>query len=67
MSPWQHLGVFVALVINLWIGGDLVEEFTGPAVRVVVELALIGGWLWLVVGVGGLLGRERDGRPPGDR
>ena len=60
MSPWRHLAVVVALVVNLWIGGDFVEGLAGVAVRVVFELTLIGGWLWLVVGVGGLLREGPD-------
>jgi hypothetical protein len=67
VSLWRHIAVFLALVVNLWVGGDLVEEFAGVAVRVVYELTLIGGWLWLVIGVGGLLRQEPDEPPRGDR
>ena len=29
MGLWRHLVVFAALVVNLWVGGDLVEAFAG--------------------------------------
>ena len=67
MQPWRHLLVFLALVVNLWVGGDLVEDFAGGVARVLFELTLIGGWLWLVVGVGGLLRRGEDEPPRPER
>nr|ADI17982.1 hypothetical protein [uncultured Chloroflexi bacterium HF0200_09I09] len=57
---WRHLVVFGALVVNLWIGGDLVEVVAGPYVRGAFELLLIFGYLWLVVGLGGLLWGRTD-------
>ena len=49
-------GILLALVMNLWIGGDLVEGWLGGArfahiARSVLEIALIGAWLILVVGM----------------
>ena len=62
----RHLLVFTALVVNLWVGGDLVEAAAGGAARWAFEGALILGWLWFVVGLGGLLrGEPDDGRPGG--
>ena len=46
-----HAAILVALVVNLWVGGDLVEARFGHAVRSAFELALIGAWLVLVVGM----------------
>ena len=51
-----HLAIFLALVVNLWFGGDIVEVWLGGArlahvVRSVLEIALIGAWLILVVGM----------------
>ena len=70
MGWWRHLLVFAALVVNLWVGGDLVEAAAGGAARWAFEGALILGWLWFVVGLGGLLrgeprGEPDDGRPGG--
>ncbi len=61
-DPGTRLGwpaqaaALVALVVNLWFGGDIVEAWLGGAwlahvVRSVLELSLIGGWLILVVGM----------------
>lgn len=46
-----HFAILMALLINLWFGGDLIEERLGHAVRSGLELVLIGTWLILVVGV----------------
>ena len=46
-----HAAILVALVVNLWVGGDLVEAWLGHAARSVFELALLGAWLVLVVGM----------------
>ncbi len=51
-----HAAILLALVVNLWFGGDIVEAWLGGAwlahvVRSVLELALIGSWLILVVGM----------------
>jgi hypothetical protein len=61
---WRHLLVFAALVVNLWVGGDIVEAFAGPVVRGAFELVLILGYLWFVIGLGGLLRRSTDEPPP---
>ena len=59
----RHLVIFVALLVNLWLGGQLVEELAGRQLRVVFEVLLILGYLWLVVGIGRLL-RDRPDEPP---
>jgi hypothetical protein len=46
-----HLLVLVALVVNLWFGGDLIEVWAGHFARVAFELLLILGYLVLVVGL----------------
>ena len=60
----RHLVIFAALLVNLWVGGDLVEALAGPYVRGVFELILISGYLWFVVGLGTLLRRRSDEPPP---
>ncbi|MBM3138676.1 MAG: hypothetical protein FJZ92_00310 [Chloroflexi bacterium] len=47
-----HLLVLAALVVNLWVGGDLFEAWAGRGARHLFELALILGYLWLVLGIG---------------
>ena len=64
MRLWRHLLVFAALVVNLWVGGDIVEELAGPVARGAFELLLILGYLWFVIGLGGLLRRRPDDPPP---
>ncbi len=64
MGLWRHLLVFVALVVNLWIGGDLVEAVAGHYARGGFELLLIFGYLWFVIGFRGLLRRRSDEPPP---
>lgn len=66
MGLWRHLLVFGALVVNLWVGGDLVESFAGGMARVGFEAVLILGYLWFVIGLGGLLRGEPDDSRPGD-
>ena len=51
-----HAAILLALVVNLWFGGDVLEAWLGGArlghvVRSAFELALIGAWLVLVVGM----------------
>lgn len=46
-----HLLIFGALVVNLWVGGDLVEAATSHQLRGLFELALILGYLWFVIGI----------------
>jgi hypothetical protein len=50
MGWGKHAAVVVAMVINLWVGGDLVEAWLGHLARSVFELVLILGWLTVVVG-----------------
>lgn len=71
---WTHLGVFLALVVNLWFGGDYVEAWFGwtgfgHMVRSALELLLIGAWLILVIGMRAPLPwrRRRDGDGEDDR
>jgi type VI protein secretion system component VasK len=47
----KHMVIFVALVINLWVGGDLLEAWQGHAVRTVFELAMILGYMVLILGI----------------
>ena len=68
-----HVAIFLALVVNLWFGGDIVEAWLGGArlahiARSVLEIALIGGWLILVIGMRAPLPWRRkpeddEGRP----
>jgi hypothetical protein len=46
-----HLLVLVALVVNLWFGGDLVEAWAGHFARAVFEIVLILGYVVLVIGM----------------
>jgi hypothetical protein len=46
-----HAAIFVALVVNLWFGGDLIEAWLGHGARSVAELTLIVAWLTLVIGM----------------
>ena len=64
MGLWRHLLVFAALIVNLWVGGDLLDVLAGPAARGAFELLLILGYLWFVVGLGGLLRGRHPGPPP---
>ena len=63
MGLWRHLLVFAALIVNLWVGGDIVEEIAGPVARGAFELLLILGYLWFVIGLRGLLRRRPDDPP----
>ena len=47
----MQLAIFVALVVNLWFGGDIIEEHFGHVVRAASEITLIGTWLVLVMGM----------------
>jgi len=46
-----HAAIFVALIVNLWFGGDYIEAWFGHLVRSVLEIVLIGAWLILVIGM----------------
>ena len=61
-TPTTRLGwtaqaaILVALVVNLWFGGDLLEQWLGATafahvVRALLELTMISAWLILVVGM----------------
>ncbi len=50
MGPVLHVVVLLALVVNLWVGGDLVEAWAGHLVRAAFEVVLILGYLVLVLG-----------------
>ena len=67
MGLWRHLLVFGALVVNLWVGGDLIEAVAGEAARTAFELVLILGYLWFVIGLSRLLREEPDDTRPEDR
>jgi hypothetical protein len=54
----RHLLVLAALVVNLWIGGDLVEAWAGHIARAIFEGALIFGYLALVLHFGDLMQRR---------
>ncbi len=60
----RHLLVLMALVVNLWIGGDLVEAWLGHYARGGFELAVIFGYLWLVLGLGRLIRQGEGDQPP---
>jgi hypothetical protein len=47
-----HVLVLAALVVNLWVGGDLVEAWAGHMARVGFEVVLIFGYLVLVLQLG---------------
>ncbi|MEX2230449.1 MAG: hypothetical protein WEB13_12520 [Dehalococcoidia bacterium] len=61
-----HLAVFVALVTNLWAGGDLIRLWLGAPARQLFELALILGYLWFVMGITAPLPWRRPERDRGD-
>lgn len=55
-----HLLVLAALVVNLWVGGELVEAWAGHLARAGFEAVLILGYVVLVLRVGlPLPGRRR--------
>lgn len=62
MSLSRHVVVLVALVVNLWIGGDLIEMWAGHIARSAFELLLILGYLVLVIEFQVPFRRDRDGR-----
>ena len=51
MGLRRHLLVLSALVVNLWLGGDLVEAVAGHYARGGFELLLILGYMVLVLRV----------------
>jgi hypothetical protein len=58
MGLGRHLLVLAALVVNLWIGGDLIEAWAGPIARAAFETALILGYVALVLRFWTLLRRN---------
>ena len=66
----RHLLAFAALLVNLWLAGDLVESLAGGAARAAFEFTLIAAYAWFVLGVRvpPVWRRERrSGPPPGER
>ncbi len=47
----MHVLAIVALVVNLWAGGDLVEGWLGAGARTGFELLLILGYMLIVLGM----------------
>lgn len=56
----MHVLVLAALVVNLWVGGDLIEVWAGHMARSGFEAVLILGYLVLVLRVGELLGPQGE-------
>ncbi|RLT26722.1 MAG: hypothetical protein DWI48_05495 [Chloroflexi bacterium] len=61
VSLTTHLVVLAAMVVNLWVGGDLIEGWAGHTARSAFEIVLIAGYVVLVLGYG-RLGSESDER-----
>lgn len=51
LNPLTHALVFVALVVNLWAGGDLIQLWLGGPARQFFEIVVIFGYLWFVLGI----------------
>ncbi len=47
----KHALILLAVVINLWVGGDYVEMWLGRWARLAFELCLILGWMTLILGM----------------
>lgn len=47
----MHVVAIVALVVNLWVGGDFIEGWLGAGARTAFELALILGYMMVVLGM----------------
>lgn len=72
MSLTRHLLAGTALLVNLWVGGDLIEAEWGLIWRSVFEIVLIAGYLVFVWGYPARLrppreGAEQDGDGGGGR
>lgn len=65
MSTTGHVLAFVALMLNLLLGGILVAAYAGVIWRDVFEFVLLGLYLVIVWGVPGSL-RPRSERDPND-
>ncbi len=59
-----HLVIFMALIVNLWLAGDVVEAWLGHYARGAFEVALIFGYMWFIVGMRVI--RRSRGRAGGD-
>ncbi|MDA1010947.1 MAG: hypothetical protein O2888_05680 [Chloroflexi bacterium] len=51
ISLTRHVVIFLALVVNLWVGGDLIQAWAGPFWRTAFELGLILGWMTIILGM----------------
>ena len=58
MSAGRHLLVFAALVVNLWLGGDLVEAWAGHFARGAFDLLIIAGYAAFALRLGALFRRS---------
>jgi hypothetical protein len=67
LSLQLHLLAIAALLVNLWLGGDLVEGWAGHVARSAFELLLILAYGVLVLGVGVPLRFWRRSDPSEDR
>ena len=67
LSLGTHIAAVVALVINLWAGGDLVEAWIGHTARSGFELLLMLGYMVFVLGIRAPLAFwRRPQEPPGE-
>jgi hypothetical protein len=62
----KHAIILVALVLNLWVGGDLIELWLGRGARGAFEITLILGYLTLIVGMRAPLPWRRARRAEAD-
>lgn len=47
----KHMLIFVAVVINLWVGGDYIGLWFGRLARTAFEMVLILGYMVLILGI----------------
>lgn len=59
-----HFLVGVALIVNLWIGGELLYEFAGRYARTGFEFVLIFAYLHFIWGYPGRLRRPTEEDTP---
>jgi hypothetical protein len=70
LSISTHVAAFIALVLNLWLAGDLVETLAGHYARGGFEMLLIVGYAVFVLGIRIPLAfwrRPEEEPPPRDR
>ena len=60
----RHLLAIAALIVNLWLGGELVAALAGGAARGAFEFALIAAYAWFVLGMRVPPVWRRARRPP---